>query len=288
MTRFWLRRRAQALALSAALAAGLAPGALPTAEEATAPGGWEPLEAGLELGTFSAPRPSPVGDSKIRVLRIDPGRFELVLLNASADPKGRPRTAKQWCEAEGLVAAINASMYQTDHRTSVALMRTRTHVNNPRLTKDMAILAFDRRSPEVPPVAIIDRQCDDFEALRERYGTLVQSIRMRSCEGKNVWSVQPRMWSTAAIGLDRAGRVLFIHSRSPFRVHDLIDALGELPLDLERALYAEGGPEAQLYARSGGREIDLVGSFETGLNLNDDNRWAWPVPNVVGLRRRGE
>src|SRR5215467_3288876 len=44
---------------------------------------WETLEPGLEIGVLPARTPSSSGDSKIRVLRIDPRRFELRLLNAS-------------------------------------------------------------------------------------------------------------------------------------------------------------------------------------------------------------
>ncbi len=239
---------------------------------------WNPLEPGLELGEFPATHPSESGDSIVRVLRVDPNRFDLRLMNASAPDQERAMTARDWCLRGGLVAAINASMYQTDHRTSVSLMKTGTHVNNPRLSKDRTILAFDRVDTSVPPVSIIDRDCDDFESLRGKYGTLVQSIRMISCRGTNVWTQQPQRWSTAAIGRDARGRVLFIHARSPYSTHDLIDILLELPLGLERAMYVEGGPEAQLYVNSGGLEREWVGG--------DENRRAWPVPNVIGIVRR--
>ena len=66
------------------------------------------------------------------------------LLNSSAAPDGSRLTAKQWAERFGLVAAINASLYQTDHRTSVSLMKSRTHTNNPRLSQHNAVLLFDR------------------------------------------------------------------------------------------------------------------------------------------------
>ena len=255
----------------------------PARKEAKA---WRALEPGLDLGEFPSPRPSDRGDSIVRLLRVDPARFDLRLMNASASGQGRPLTAKAWCARAGLVAAINASMYQIDHRTSVSLMKTGTHTNNSRLSKDRAILAFDRLDASVPPVTIIDRDCDDFEALRGRYGTLVQSIRMISCKGRNVWSPQPRRWSTAAIGRDAQGRVLFVHVRSPYSTHDLIDILMALPAGIERALYVEGGPEAQLYVTSGGREYEWVGSYESGFNEDDDNHAAWPVPNVIGIVRR--
>ena len=281
-------RQAAALLLAVSAAAATTtdqhPPALAAAAAGTDP--WERLEPGLELGVFRSPWPSTAGDSQVRALRIDAARFEFHLLNASASAAAAPRTARQWCRDRGMTAAINASMYQGDHRTSVSLMRTRGHVNNPRLTKDMTILAFEPDDPELPPVRLIDRQCDDLEALAPRYGTLVQSIRMLSCRGSNVWQQQPRRWSTAAIGMDDDGRVLFFHVRSPYSVHDVIEILRELPLGLARAMYVEGGPEAQLYVESGDRALEFVGSYETGFNENDDNAAAWPVPNVVAIRRR--
>jgi hypothetical protein len=249
---------------------------------------WQELEPGLELGVLPSPRLSCSGDSLVRVLRIDTERFGLRLMNASARADHAPLTAREWCREGGLLAAINASMYQQDGLTSVSHMLTENHVNNPHITGDKTILAFDRRTLDAPPVKIIDRQCEDYDVWKPKYATFIQSIRMISCRGRNVWAWQPRMWSTAAIGIDREGRVLFIHVRSPYVVHDLISVLQELPLDISRAMYAEGGPEAQFYVNNGVYEFEFVGSYESAFNENDDNVWAWRVPNVVGVVRRGQ
>jgi len=247
---------------------------------------WIQLEPGLELGLFPSPRPAPVGDSVIRVLRIDPEWFELRLLNASATKDKRPLTGKQWCERYRCIAAINASMFQTDLSTSISLMRSGEHVNNPRLTRDRAILAFGRLSSNVPPVTMIDRDCDDFAEWSNKYATLVQSIRMISCKGKNVWAQQPQRWSTAAVGTDRRGRVLFIHVRSPFTTHDLVNILLELPLELARAMYVEGGPEAQLYVGAGGRSEEFVGTYDLPFYDSDSGDRPRPVPNVIAVTRK--
>jgi hypothetical protein len=244
---------------------------------------WQKLAEGLELGVFTAHLPSESGDSKLRVLRIDPQRFNLKLLNASADEDGRPMSAKEWSRQNGLVAAINASMYQADYKSSVSLMRTKSHVNNPRLSKDMAILAFDRKQINVPRVKIIDRQCDDFDTWDKKYSTMIQSIRMISCTGKNVWTQQPQKWSTAAIGIDDRGMVLFIHVGSPYSTHDVIDILKKLPLNITRAMYAEGGPQAQLYIHIGEHEYEFVGSYNIELQGNIKKLISRPVPNVIGI-----
>ena len=255
---------------------------------ADANGGWQKLAEGLELGVFTAHLPSESGDSKLRVLRIDPQRYNLKLLNASAAEDGRPLSAKEWSRQHGLVAAINASMYQADYKSSVSLMRTKSHVNNPRLSKDMAILAFDRKQISVPEVKIIDRQCDDFDTWNKKYGTMIQSIRMISCTGKNVWTQQPQKWSTAAIAVDDRGMVLFIHVGSPYSTHDVIDILKNLPLNITRAMYTEGGPQAQLYIHVGEREYEFVGSYDIELRGNIKKLISRPIPNVIGITLKTE
>ena len=245
--------------------------------------GWQELAPGLDLGIFSAPLPSEIGDSKIRVLRIDPQRYKFRLLSASAFENGRALSAKQWSQQNGLVAAINSSMYQEDYKSSVSLMRSGAHINNPRLSKDMTILAFDRKSADVPLVKIIDRECEDFKVWQKKYRTMVQSIRMISCTGKNVWTKQPQKWSTAAIGVDKRDRVLFIHVSSPYSTHDLIDILKKLPLSISRAMYAEGGPQAQLYIKIGDREHEFVGNYDIEIQGNMKKLISRPIPNVVGI-----
>ena len=248
--------------------------------------GWQQLDTGLELGTLLAPQPAEVGDSLVRVLRINPQYYRFRLMNASAIENGVPLTPKQWCLQNGLMAAINPSMFQADYKTSVSLMRTRTHTNNPRLSKDMTILAFNRQSADVPRAKIIDRQCDDFQFWKQKYGTLAQSIRMISCTGHNVWKPQQRRWSTAAIGIDGQDNILFIHVRSWYSTHDLINILKKLPLNISRAMYTEGGPQAQLYIKVGKKEFEFAGSYETTLNTANESSISWPLPNVVGISKR--
>ncbi len=248
--------------------------------------GWQQLDKGIELGTFLSPLQSDVGDSLVRVLRVDLKYYRLRLLNASAIQNGTPITPKQWCRQNGLTAVINASMYQTDYKTSVSLMRKKGHTNNPRLSKDMTILAFDRLDYSISEVKIIDRQCEDFGFWKKKYATLIQSIRMISCTGKNVWKQQPRRWSTSAIGLDEQNNVLFIHVRSLYSTHDLINILKELPLKISRAMYTEGGPQAQLYINVSNKEFEFVGSYEVGSGNANKGSLSWPLPNVIGISKR--
>lgn len=247
---------------------------------------WQELEPGLELAEFAVPQKSESGDSMIRVLRIDPKFFQLRLLNASASPEKKSRSAREWVEYYHLAAAINASMYQTDFRRSVSLMKTRDHVNNSYFSKDKAILAFDPETDALPPVKLIDLDCDDLSFWRNQYQTLVQSIRMISCQGVNVWHKSSRKWSAAAVGLDKHGKVLFLHVRSPYSTHDLIDVLLGLPLEIDRMMYTEGGAEAQLYVQAKNKVFEFLGGYETGLGNVENTSKGWPIPNVIGVLRK--
>ena len=52
---------------------------------------------------------------------------------------------------------------------------------------------------------MIDRDCESFETTHVAYASLVQSIRLVSCDRRNVWAPSTRRFSTAAIGVDFLG-----------------------------------------------------------------------------------
>lgn len=240
-----------------------------------------PLQPGLELAIVNAPPPEGDPVPQLFLLRIDPERFDLKLLTAAAR-KEAPATAKDWTLRVGAVAAINANMYQKDHRTSVSLMRGPGFVNNPRLSKDNTVLAFNRNHAGVPRAQIIDRSCQPFPTLRTRYRSLVQSIRMIDCAGATVWARQPRRYSHAVIGQDAHGRLLFIFTTARWSTHDFVNHLRSLPIGLTRLMYGDGGPPAQLYVNAGGIEVDGFGVY-SGRFKRHLSRAAVPIPNVIAV-----
>lgn len=242
--------------------------------------GWKELEPGLELAHFS---PADDPDAVINVLRIDPMHFKFELFNASAG-NNVPMTPKQWAESKGLIAVINASMFQEDLVTSVSLMRTEKHVNNNYVSKDKTILAFEPIDVDVPDIKIIDRECDDFDTWKKSYHTLVQSIRMISCNGQNVWRSRSEKWSVSAIAIDGDGKVLFIQTEMAFDTHEMINTLILLPLNIQQAMYVEGGPQAQLYVNSGGQSLEFVGQVSSFFQRG--GKLAWPIPNIIGISRK--
>ncbi|HEX2900282.1 MAG TPA: phosphodiester glycosidase family protein, partial [Bacteroidia bacterium] len=249
---------------------------------AQSPVEWQQLDHGLELGIFQASQPSIAGDRKIRILRIDPAKWQFQLL-AAADHEGKARTAREWASKFGMVAAVNAGMFQMDGLTNVGYMKVEGKVYNPRFNGDNTIVAFGTDSPKLPQFQIIDRECQNWRQLLDQYKNATQGIRMVDCKQQNRWSQQPRIWSMVVIGMDKSGKGLFISCRSPYSVHDFIDMLLGLDIDLHNAMYLEGGPEASFFLKTADCEIEQFGSYETGFFESDANDRAWPIPNVIGI-----
>jgi hypothetical protein len=244
---------------------------------------WETLAPGVELAEFDAPLKSTVGDSRVTVLRVDVAQSPVRLLSAEREGFSTAPDAEAWAKLRGLLAVTNAGMFHPDG-SPVGHARTEGQVLTASRRKQyQAFLVLDPVEKGLPAVRMLDPDCDDVEALLPRYRTVLQSIRMVDCKGKNRWSAQPRLWSAVVLGLDTQGRLLVIHSRSPYRMHDFVGVLQKLPLGVARLMYLEGGPEASLHVAAPGRTVRRVGSFETGFNENDDNREYWALPNVLGV-----
>lgn len=249
--------------------------------------GWQQLEQGLDLGHFKAYQQTPAGDSTIIILRVDPSMYELVLLSAGEGVDQKNLTVRQWCSKYSLLAATNAGMFGTDYTTHVGYMKLGSYVNsNTVIKKDYrSAAAFGPIHDSLPPFRIFDLDENSIDTIVANYQNVVQNIRLIKRPGENRWSKKSKMWSEAALGEDSQGRALFIFSRSPYTMYDFNNILLSLPIDIVSAQHLEGGPEAQLYLKSGDFEIDQCGSFETGFFESNRNIVRYPIPNAIGIRK---
>jgi hypothetical protein len=240
---------------------------------------WQSPSPGLEIARFENP--------SVVVVRVDPAHYDFRLLSAKGKGFKTAPSAAEWVERHGVTGVINASMFQADHLTSVAYMRDGKAVNNGSWNRDKAVFVSQPLQPGLPPVRILDRSCEDAVGIARKYRVAVQNIRMIDCKRRNVWAPQPRKSSTACVGMDGRGRVLLIHARAPQATHDLIGVLLALPLDLRRLMYVEGGREASLYVKVGGRVVvSETGDFVAGLFGGNDKSGLWPLPNVIAFAGR--
>lgn len=234
-----------------------------------------------ERHRVAAPAALPGVEPCLDVVRVDLARHHVKLIMASRD--GAPRPVARWADEVGAIAAVNAGMFGDDHR-GLGHLRDGAHVDrdrdNPRYG---GWLLFDPIAPGDPPVRVIGRDCPgvDAAAVRARYRGQIQSYRLLGCAGEALAWADDKRYSAAGFGVDRAGRLVLLHTRAPFRMADLASALTTPGLDLAGALYAEGGPEATLVAGRGADRWVRLGSYETGYWEDDSNHTAWDVPNVL-------
>lgn len=248
---------------------------------------WRSLQPGIEYALVKAPTDAGLSaDTHIHVVRIDPAKAPLEAAMAGMEG-GEPRTAAEWCRRRNLAVAINMGMYREDRRTNSGHAHAPGYVNNARwIGAYKSALGFGPLKADAPPAMMADLDQEGDRAGLSNYGTVVQNLRLIRSPGHGVWAKQERRWSEAAVALDKQGRVLFVFCRYPYSMKELSDVLLSLPLGITAAMHVEGGPEASLSIHAGGVDLDLNGSYESGFNENDMEQRQWPIPNVLGARRR--
>jgi hypothetical protein len=208
---------------------------------------WTELESGLELARFDSKSLKSATWGDLVVLRVDPGPWELKIMAASLLPEDRTRNIREWSEDFGLIAAINAGMYQTDNRTHVGFCQVDAEVISPYANKYRSAAAFGPLTDADPPFRIFDLDEVSLEEIRGRYGTVVQNLRLIKKSGKNRWEPSKARWREAALGEDSQGRALLISCRKALSMHDFNEVLLALPLDLESAQHLEGSGTARFW-----------------------------------------
>ena len=245
---------------------------------------WQDLEAGLQFASFASPQAE--GAASIDILRIDPALFRFSLHSAGAEEGTAPRSLSAWAEQEGLVLAINASMYLPDRVTSTGYLRYGAHVNNPRIHgKFGAFFVAEPDTQDLPQAAILDRERDPWAERLPRYKLVVQNYRLIDTEGKTLWLPGGPEHSIAAVGQDRQGHILFIHCRVPMTGEAFADALLHMPLALRSLMYVEGGSQAAMLVHCPALSRLWIGQSSVTFLHPPEN--GSPLPNVLGARRRG-
>ncbi len=239
---------------------------------------WRELEPGLQYMEHVS------ADFSLTTLRIDPARYTFVLCAAGRED-GDPRTLGEWCESEGLHAAINASMYLPDGLTSTGYMRDGGYINNARLVQRFgAFLVCDPDDPDLPSADILEKDNEIWRELLPHYRLVIQNYRVINSQRRILWSPGGPLYSISAVARDGAGMILFLHSREPIEAYTFAQRLLHLPLDIRTVVYVEGGGQAGLAVRSRALNREVQG---TGvLNMLITGRRGVRVPNALGIRPR--
>lgn len=243
-----------------------------------------PLGPGLTTEqALLAATPAAGATPCIDLVRADLAHHRVRVLTAARD--GHSQAAPAWRETFHLVAVINAGMFHEDGKPVGMIIEDGVAVSGDN-KKYSGFLAFDPRSAADPATVLTGRDCPGFDLadLRKRYRSIIQAPRLLGCTGAALPWQDKKQYSSAAVGVDRAGHVVFIHARAAVTMTELSASLASL--DLAGALFLEGGPEASLVVRGNDGELARMGSYETGFVENDTNQSFWWLPNVLALEAR--
>ena len=250
---------------------------------------WVHPEPGLDMArlAYTSTRDgSFTGRMIIRVLRFDTEYFDFRLFSSRWEERPIP-TLREWAEDKNLTAAINASMYLKDGQTSTGYMRSGERTNNSRIVSRYgAFFVAGPRESGLPRAAVLDRDVDDWQHLLPRYDIVVQNFRLMGPGGRQIWPEDGPEHAIAAIAEDLNGRILFLHCADAASVHDFVEALkAHRELNLNSAMYVEGGSEASLLLRLP-ESFHLWHGMSPASYMFSSRGDAIPLPNILGVVRR--
>ncbi|MBQ7456289.1 MAG: phosphodiester glycosidase family protein [Desulfovibrio sp.] len=230
---------------------------------------WEDLGHGLSIAHIACH-----ASTKVTLLRIDPAQYTFVLGHSPSPTEAK--TLSSWLFDDDLSAAINASMYQQDGKTSTGYLRYGTIVNNPRLASRFgAFFVANPDIPNLPSVTILEGDPRSLAETLRHYQLVIQNYRLLTRTHKILWPSTGDKHAIAAVGIDRHGFVLFIYCQSPIRPYDLAACLIESYQDIRTTMYVEGGSEAGLiYRDQANNPQSLFAYFEP------------IIPNIIGIRAK--
>lgn len=249
---------------------------------------FDTLVPGIEFLQLDAPKKSILGDSKLTVLRIDPSRFEFELYTATAHKKQKV-TAQELGDSLDYLVVFNAGMYElADGFTHRGYLKSENHFNNKTLNPSYnSMLALSPSDTTQAHCQLIDLTCESWKTIQTKFAAFAQGPRMIDCNGQPMsWNKKKQSCSMLVASTDNEGRIYLIFSRTPYTHNEMISFLLQLPYQLTKTIYLEGGPETSLYIRTPTMTLSCIGSYVSQTYPVDTNVDFWKLPNLIGIKAK--
>lgn len=250
---------------------------------------WTTLTKGMEYREINAPKKSFIGDSKLAILRMDPSQFQFDLFTATQHDS-IPKSVQKWSDSFHLMVAFNAGMYDLNQPLiSRAYLQNGKHLNNGQLLEDFNLMMALGPKPkrQRSNIEVLDLTCANWEQEKNNFKGFAQGLRMIDCNASPMyWKKKIQSCSMLVAAEDQKGWFYLIFTRSPYTHNQMIDFMKQMPGGLHDAIYLEGGPETSLLINVNGHHIKKVGSWVSTTWESDANKHFWPLPNIVGVRKK--
>lgn len=250
---------------------------------------WSTIDNGLNYGVIPVKSKAKVQDQSIYILKINPEKYKFELV-CSTENDTVFRTVEDWCRLKGCVAGFNAGMYSLKNNIAgMGYVRNYKHFNNGEFREVYkAIAAFNRKKNSIPDFQIFDLEKEDWENIEPQYNSFLQSIRMIDGNRKlSPWKIKKKLsCSMVVAAIDSKNNVLVLFTRVPYPLDVFAQMMLDMPLDIQRAMYLEGGPESSLYVETKDSVIHKFGSWVYPGYAHDKNDKFRKLPNIIGVKKR--
>ncbi len=237
----------------------------------TDPGGWKPLQKGVEFRKIALERSEPSHSVELKLLRFDTQWIvPRVLRSEQFQLKGA--NAKTFAEKSGALAAINANYFDKDGKP-LAFLKVANQMINSRVAKTALYTGVFGIKDQKP--FIIQR--DEF--IPEQYEEGLQSGPLLLFHGvpQDISAIPSRTHRRALIGLDQEQRLVAAVADSilgGLHLAELQEIFSDTTWQIRATdlLNLDGGGSAQIYVKTD-KFVDMVAGTSE-------------VPVAIGFFRR--
>lgn len=228
---------------------------------------------GLELTTYELPARSGKVKDVFSVLKINPKNFSMKLIAFGRDgqefkDQQLPENVKlrKFLKKFLYNGLINASMFKKDYLTSVGYMRDGKYINNTvHDPKYSGLLVFNPKNTTLKNVDIIEKPKNSKwqDAIKD-YDTVIENYRTISSRTVTWKPSDKRFTYMFQLGMDSQDNILFIgfESSQGLSVHEFSQKVLELPIDVQNAVYLDGGPHGILQVKTAKQDKEFGATYK--------------------------
>ena len=227
---------------------------------------WRENAPGFEMTRTRLLFGARVGPDDLFLARFDPAQYTFRPYHENEFPEGGQLAMGDWADRiQGAAALINGGQYYPDRSYMGLLSRDGRSLSakaHPQWKGFLVAAPRDDAPSGAPPAAVLDLHGDNPLPWRpEHYQSVMQSFMLLDHNGVIRVRDSRNLAGRAAVGQDKAGRIVLIMTPAAISLYDLAVALKDPRLELVRVMGLDGGFETQLLLRQDGTPFQSGGQF---------------------------
>lgn len=252
---------------------------------------FDTIRIGLYYAEMTPKQKSPIGNSNISVLKIDPKHYNFNYLHL-INGRGRAQTAKEWANKKDLVAVTNANLSKWNNPSKlIGYAKDYDYINNSDKPDSISkgMILFNRKDTTVPEFQIGNLEKQNADSLINDYHTCIQGrLSLPEDTLDKPGFFRNCIASRAVIASDEKNNAYFIVSRSPYSIDDFEKVIFGAPLDIKKMQFVNSGPPSCLYVNHKNFEKKIVGSYHFSTNRDNKNKQFTYLQSMVGISSKKE